>query len=434
MAKAIIMPQVGQDLKTALLTEWHVKVGDTVKKGDIIATVDSDKASFEVEAFESGIVLELLVPEGKEGEVFQPIAYVGEKGESLHQPDVASNLDLEEPNTEHVSMPVEEGKGALALPFKEKLIASPSARRMVREKQVELSSIAGTGPESRIIKADVLHYLLDYKQVKATPIAKQVAQHEGVSLSEVNGSGPNGRIQKSDVMNSLGKKSIPLKPNQGDEVIYFDKIRKIIADRLTLSKQTIPHYYLFIDVNVTQALAVKVRIKEELGFKVSVNDILIHVVAKALKQFKTLNAHVDQEKIIVKPQVNIGIAVSVANGLLVPALADADQLNLGAIAEQSRKIASDAARGIVNTNIQGTFTISNLGMYGIKRFNAIINPPECGILSVGAIEKKVVPTDRGIEVIDSMELGLAVDHRAVDGALAAQFLGAIKNELEQFKL
>lgn len=432
MATAINMPQVGQDLETAVITEWLVKVGDEVAKGDIIAVVDSDKASFEVEAFEAGTVLQILYQEGEVGKVFEPIAFIGKPGEL---PDVDDEPIDEVPQNTEVEKAAKDTELAgseIQSNGKQKQFVSPSAKRVARENKVELADVTGTGPGSRVIKSDILDYLKQKPTIKATPVAKNIASSEGVDLQQVAGSGPGGRIHKYDVIGSLGRKSKVLQPAQEDEVIYFDKMRKLIADRLTFSKQTIPHYYLFVEVDVTKLLQFKQKLAENPGIKVSINDMLVQVVAKALVNNKQLNAHVDDEKVVVKPAVNIGIAVSVDNGLLVPVLASADQMTLQEISETTRKLASDARRGVVNTAVQGTFTISNLGMYGIKRFNAIINPPECGILTVGAIEQKVVPRGRSLEIIDMMELGLAVDHRAVDGATAAEFLGYIKQELENY--
>lgn len=433
MATAINMPQVGQDLDTAVITEWFVQVGDEVKKGDILAVVDSDKASFEVESFEAGTVLQILYQAGEEGRVFEPIAYIGKPDElpamtsGKHQvKHMVSAEDQSEIQRSPITGSLIESNG------KEKLFISPSARRVARENQVDISGIKGSGPDERVIKSDIIAFMEQTTPVKATPVARNIAVSEGVDLQQVRGSGNGGRIRKTDVLGSLGRKSRVLQPGDGDEVIYFDKMRKLIADRLTFSKQTIPHYYLFIDIDATRVLEYKQLLADNPGIRVSVNDMLVQVVAKALTRYRQINAHVDDEKVVLKPSVNIGIAVSVENGLLVPVIPEADKLQLTDISEVSRKIAEDARRGVVNTNNQGTFTISNLGMFGIKRFNAIINPPECGILTVGAIEPKVVPKGRNMEVIDVMELGLAVDHRAVDGALAAEFLGYIRQELENY--
>ncbi|MGC9343224.1 MAG: dihydrolipoamide acetyltransferase family protein, partial [Bacteroidales bacterium] len=291
-----------------------------------------------------------------------------------------------------------------------------------------------TGPGNRLIKRDILAYAATIKQVKVTPVARQVARSEGIRLNELNGTGPMGRIHKSDVLNAAKRNTISAAAGDEDEVEQFDKVRKIIADRLSLSKQTIPHYYLNIDVEVENALKLKDKLKKEPGVKVSFNDILVQAVARVLRRYKRLNSHVDYEKIVIKKTMNIGIAVSTEAGLFVPVLAHADKKTLAEISKEIRKLADDARRGIVNPANQATFTISNLGMYGISVFQAIINPPECAILSVGAIEKRVIPSENGIKIADMVNIGLAVDHRAVDGAYAAQFLNELKTELTNINI
>ena len=277
--------------------------------------------------------------------------------------------------------------------------------------------------------------------LKATPVARKIASVEGLGLEKLQGSGPGGKIQKEDVLGSMVLKnagaalprSVALKPDGDDEVVYFDKSRKRIAERLTYSKQTIPHYYLFSEVDATGALNWKLKVLEEVGIKLSFNDILIKSVAQVLRDFPLLNAHVDDEKIILKSQINIGVAVSVENGLLVPVIPEADTKSVNEINFLSKKNADDARRGIINPGIMGSFTVSNLGMFGINMFQAIINPPESAILSVGVIEKKVIPSDDGIRFASMVTLGLAVDHRAADGAYAAKFMKALKENLEFFK-
>ena len=409
MPKAINMPQVGQDIDFAKIIEWHVKEGDEVKEGDILATVESDKASFEVEASESGIVLRLLFKKGDEAAVLKPIAYIGQKDESI------SSASKEEIRPEG-------------------LFSSPSARKLARESNLELSEIKGSGPNGRIVKKDVEAYLeLAKSERKVTPVAKKIAEETGFSLGLTEGSGYGGRIMKKDVISSISQvKSTILKAIPGDRVILFNKARKRTAERLSFSKLTIPHYYLFSDVDVSTIVNWRKTANSKLGIKISINDIIIKSVAEALRKFPEMNSWVDDEKILLKPEINIGVAVSTPAGLLVPVIPDADRLNLTEINQQSQKNAEGARKGLINIKKPGTFTVSNLGMYGINRFLPIINPPECAILSVGAVEKKVVPKDSNMVIIDSITLGLACDHRAVDGAKASEFLSYLKEIMELF--
>jgi pyruvate dehydrogenase E2 component (dihydrolipoamide acetyltransferase) len=422
MATPINMPQIGQDLETGKIIEWHVKEGDEVKKGDIVATVESDKASFEVEAFESGIIIRLLFEEGDEAQVFKPIAYIGAPGETF-QGDPAKNVTDNDAISGNII-----ARAATKADKDLKLFASPSARRIAAENNLTLDGIPASGPNNRIIKRDVLKLLEKgaLHGLKATPVARKIATVEGVGLEKLKGSGPGGKIQKEDVLGSM-------KHGGDDKVVYFDKSRKRIAERLTYSKQTIPHYYLFSEVDVTRPMNWKSKVFEEVGIKLSFNDILIKKLAQVLKDFPLLNAHVDDEKVILKSNINIGVAVSVENGLLVPVIPDADRKSVNDINFISKKNADDARRGIVNPGIVGSFTVSNLGMFGINMFLAIINPPESAILSVGTIEKKVIPSEDGIRVASIVTLGLAVDHRAVDGAYAAKFMKALKDGLELYE-
>jgi pyruvate dehydrogenase E2 component (dihydrolipoamide acetyltransferase) len=429
MSKAINMPQVGQDIELARITEWHVKEGDEVKEGDILATVESDKASFEVEASEAGIVLQLLFKEGDEAVVFKPIAYIGQIDEWVHYKDEKISANEEENEKKDEISSVRKGETN-----PEGLFSSPSARRIARERNLELSEIKGSGPNSRIVKNDVIAYFEQNKSLKMiTPVAKKIVEETGTNSGSMQGTGYGGRVMKKDVVSSISPvKSAILKETPGDQVVLFNKTKKRTAERLSFSKLTIPHYYIFSDVDVTNTLKWRKISNTNLGIKISVNDIIIKSTAEALKKFPEMNSWVDDEKILLKPEINIGVAVSTPTGLLVPVIPDTDRLNLIEINNQSRRNTEDARQGIIRIGKPGTFTVSNLGMYGISRFLPIINPPECAILSVGAVEKKVVPRGGEIIIIDSLTLGLACDHRAVDGAKASEFLSCLKEIIENF--
>ncbi len=335
MATPINMPQVGQDIDFAKIIEWHVREGDEVKEGDSLATVESDKASFEVEASVSGIVLQLLFEKGDEAAVFKPIAYIGQKGESI--------LDKEEKDISSA--------GEVEL-RPEALFSSPSARRLARESNLELSEITGSGPNGRIVKRDVEAFLeLDKSNRKITPVAKKIAEETGSSLGSIDGSGYGGRIMKKDVISSISQvKSTNLTEIPGDQVVPFNKARKRAAERLSFSKQTIPHYYLFSDVDVSTIINWRKTTYSKLGIKVSINDIIIKSVAEALEKFPEMNSWVDDEKILIKPDINIGVAVSTPAGLLVHVIPDADKLNLTEINKQSQKNAEGARKGIISIN------------------------------------------------------------------------------------
>jgi pyruvate dehydrogenase E2 component (dihydrolipoamide acetyltransferase) len=432
MATAINMPQVGQDIETARILEWFVEVGQEVSEGDILATVESDKANFEVEAFETGIVLALLFKEGDTAEVLKPIAYIGAEGEEfpVTESSLAGDTTPATSYRKAVEAPVTQATS------KGKSFSSPSARRMARESDLEIGDIKGSGPGGRIVHRDVAAFLETNKdRRKMTPLARNLASDLGLPKSTLPGTGPAGKIVRNDILGLLGRpRSNPLQPDPGDRVVPFDRTRKRIAERLSFSTQTIPHYYLFKEVDMSNALVWRERINHSSASKTSVNDILVNATARALKEFPEMNAHVDEEKLLIKPRVNMGIAVSTSNGLLVPVIAGAETLNIHEISELSSKIVADARRGVISSAVPGTFTISNLGMFGIQKFLPIINPPECAILGVGSIDKKVVPEGAGYKFIDCMTLGLACDHRAVDGDRASLFLEQLRKNLEHLDL
>jgi len=403
MAVTINVPQVGQDIETAVITEWQVKEGDAVKKGDVIALVESDKAVFEVECLQDGIVLKRMYNEGDEARVLEPLAIIGQEGETL----------------------------AESLPHKaEKQISTAEAIN-----QKKLPSFAPGNPS---------------RHPKASPSARRLAREHNIDLNALTGSGPHGRIIKSDILNAAAKKTtqsaptaaapepVPatatpvVEPTSADTAVPFNKIRQTIADRLTAAARDIPHFYLFQDVDMTAALAWRQAFNERSETKISVNDLIVRATARALKEFPRLNAHVSAVQIILKKDINIGIAVSTEQGLVVPVLENADELDIENISKKSRALAETARKGIMKPTAAGTFSISNLGMYGVSKFLPIINPPEAAILSVGGIEEKIVPlpgNSMGPRKI--IALGLACDHRAVDGADAAKFLASLRTQLEQ---
>jgi len=419
MATPIVMPQVGHDIPSAKILEWKVKEGDVVKKGDVVAIVESEKASFEVEAFDSGAIIKILHGVDAEVKVFEPIAYLGAPGEKM------------------------EDRGTTA----------PSAGQTPARQQVAPERSAAAAPAPAESKANAIvtppvGHDLETGRVCASPSARRAARERGVDLSSVAGSGPGGRIVKRDVTAAFTSKRsaapAPASPHSvspavtaepGDQVIAFSKLRQGIARNLTLSKQTIPHFYLFVDVDMTHAIAWRVAFNERHGSRVTVTDMLVAAAARALREFPVMNSHVDPTKMVLKKDVNIGVAVSVEEGLLVPVVADADRKDIFEIHRIIKENAEAARRGIIKMPKPGTFTISNLGMFAVGKFLPIINPPECAILGVGAAEKRVVYAGHNAMMIrEMMTLTLAADHRAADGASAAKFLNRIKELMEKFEI
>jgi pyruvate dehydrogenase E2 component (dihydrolipoamide acetyltransferase) len=395
MAHPVNMPQVGQDIKTGIIVKWYFKEGDHVKKGDIIATVESDKADFDVEVFNSGTIIKILYKEGNVAEVLQPIAYIGNPGEEIgsltEKRSESSSISVQKSDTG----PEESGSlSGKALGIKKKMV-SPSARRLANENKIDINGITGSGPGGRIIRQDILD-ILEKKESVYVP-------------------GPETGITERE--------------DDGDRRIPFSKIRRKMAERLSLSKQTIPHYYLFLDIDVTELIKWRDNKNKNSEVRLTINDLIIHAAAGALREYPMLNAHVINDEVVLKSRVNIGIAVSLEEGLLVPVIPDTDRKSPYEISLFSRELIEDARDGKLKPVGAGTFTVSNLGMYGISRFQAIINPPECAILSIGAVEDKILPGKGGFKYGKMITLGLACDHRVVDGAYASRFLEQIKNNL-----
>lgn len=402
MAKPILMPQVGQDIETGYIGEWLVKEGEFVNKGDIIASVESEKATFDLEAYESGYIIKLLFEPGNEVKVLQPIAYMGEKDEVIDEVDKSIEMQQVELSQKVSREEKQKAEG------RSKIFASPSAKRIARDHNIDLTQIVGSGPSGRIIKKDIELFL------------------KSVMSKEAELKVDDSKISEPVVLQST---------HAEDVEIPFSKVRQKIAERLLRSKQTIPHFYLFIDVDMTAAVAWRSAYNQKATLKITVNDLIIKATAAALRQFPKINGHVLDQKLIQRKEINIGIAVSVEDGLLVPVIANVDQKNIQQINQLSQKNIEGAKRGSLSTPSVSTFTVSNLGMHGINSVLPIINPPECAILGVGKIEKRVVPlANNAIGIRDYMTLTLACDHRAVDGTYAAQFLDRIKNNLENFAL
>jgi len=411
MAKPIIMPQVGQDIETAVILEWHVHENDRVNKGDILFVVESDKAVFEIEADVPGVLLKILYNEGEEAKVFEPVAYIGAPGETIDDiemtDDAVSQRSIE---TTPPEIKVEKHGG---IDTDDRIHASPSARRLARQHGIDLAVLHGTGPNGRIRKQDVM------------------AASETVS-ADVLSAPQTDRVPQPKPQQYSGNDT----PTGEDTEIRFTSTRKTIAARLTLSIQTKPHFYIAIDADMTNALEARKQFNRNTHPGISVNDILIHCTASALAQYPVLNAYVDDEKLTVKKNINIGVAVSTDEGVLIPVVPDADKKDIGEISRISRDLIHEAQKGIVRLQAAGTFTISNMSMYMIDYVLPVINPPECAVLGAGRIEKRVVPIDRQthIGIRDMMTLTIACDHRAVDGVYASRFLKLLKRSLEKFSI
>lgn len=408
MAKPILVPQVGQDLTEGQILEINVKVGDKVKKGDIVATVESEKAAFEVEAFEEGTVLKICYAEGDWGTVLAPLMFVGAEGESVDDDTPAPAAVNDTPAAAPVETPTATAPDG-------RLRSSPLARKIAALESLDLGDIAGTGPRGAVVKRDVEKALASKTSAPAAPAQASAASAPVAA--------PAAAIQAPT----------PLPSIQAEDVeIPHSRMRQVIADRLVASKQNVPHFYLQAEVDVTDLTTRRKAFNAEHAARVTINDVLVRCSALTLMEHRGLNAHVGGDRVVRKGNINIGVAVSVPDGLMVPVLADADRMDLMRISSQTRELADAARRGVSKMTAPGTFSISNLGMFGVDVI-PIINPPEAAILGVGPAIDKVRPRMGGIHVRQIMTLTLSVDHRAVDGAMAAAFLSRLVEVIETFR-
>jgi pyruvate dehydrogenase E2 component (dihydrolipoamide acetyltransferase) len=413
MAEIIRMPRLSDTMEEGNIVAWLKKEGDSVKSGDILAEVETDKATMELESYFDGTLLYIGVPSGPVA-VDGIIAIIGKKDE-----DVKKILESAGNNASNVATPVIEEQPKPA----------------VSENQT--TSVAPSSPAPVNVSSD--------SRLKASPLAKTVASELGIQLESVTGSGDNGRIVKKDVesfaQNNTGKNSQTLQstvslPLTNSEFTYGDvpvsQMRKTIARRLGESKFSAPHFYLTVEINMDRAVEARQSIIEANGPKVSYNDMVIRACANALRKHPAINSSWYGDKITYHRDINIGVAVAVEEGLLVPVINHADLKSLSMINQEVRELATKAkSKKLSPQEMSGnTFTISNLGMFDIEEFTAIINPPDACILAVGSIIKKPVVKNDEIVIGNMMKVTLSCDHRVVDGASGAQFLQTLKAMLE----
>ncbi|MEK6734396.1 MAG: pyruvate dehydrogenase complex dihydrolipoamide acetyltransferase [Pseudomonadota bacterium] len=389
----ILMPALSPTMTEGNLAKWLKKEGDRVKPGDVIAEIETDKATMEVEAVDEGIMAKIFVEAGtKNVAVNHLIALFIEDGESLE----------------------------VIMDYKPKAIAA---------KPAEVKS----QPAPVVISNPVVH-LSNEGRVKASPLAKRLAEIENVSLASIIGTGPNGRVVKDDILKAkTGKKFVSRNP-QEFKAIPNNNVRTVIAKRLVESKQNIPHFYLSIECNIDKLLSLREEMNADTDkYKISINDYIIKAVASALEEVPEANASWTEESILQYNNVDISVAVAIDGGLITPIIRNA---NLKSVVEISNEMKSLAKRARENAlkpeEFQGGgFSISNLGMYGIKQFQAIVNPPQSCIMAVGASTKRPIVVNDQITMSTIMDISISCDHRVVDGAVGAKFLSSFKNFIER---
>ncbi|WP_374659333.1 pyruvate dehydrogenase complex dihydrolipoamide acetyltransferase [Phenylobacterium sp.] len=424
MSIDVLMPALSPTMEEGTLAKWHVKKGDTVSSGDVIAEIETDKATMEVEAVDEGVVEEILIPEGSEGvKVNTPIARLAGEGAPAAAPAKAEPAKTAEaPKAEApkpaAAAPTEAPKPAPAAPAKaagERIFASPLARRIAEQKGLDLGQVQGSGPHGRIIKRDV---------EGATPQAKAPAAAPAAA--------PAPAASAPRQAQTLAQMGIP---DGSYDLIPLDGMRKTVARRMTDSFRDVPHFPLTIDLEIDGLLASRAKINamlEKRGVKVSVNDLVIKAAAVALTQVPEANASYSPEGIAMHHHADIAMAVAIDGGLITPIIRKAEQKGLAQIATEAKDLAERArTRKLKPDEFQGgTFSVSNLGMFGIKSFASIINEPQGCILSVGAGEQRPVVKNGQLAVATVMTVTLTCDHRVVDGAVGARWLAAFKALIE----
>lgn len=423
MPVEVILPKVDMDMATGKISRWYVEEGAVVKKGDVLFEIETDKATMEIDAPASGTLRQITGKEGVDIPVGSPVAWLYEEGEALQDAPAASA------DTVASAAPVPQGAEAAAqsqpalqtqaAAASGGVRATPLARRLGREKGIDLSKVNGSGPQGRILRADIDAFSA------STSVAAPVAPAPVAAEAQVSGG--------DDAVTRLFAEGTY-------DLVPHDNMRRTIARRLTESKSTVPHFYLSVESEIDDLLALRAKLNgaaasggSQPAYKISVNDMVIKAMAMALRDVPDANVSWSENAMIRHRQVDVGVAVSIPGGLITPVVRQADRKSISAISNEMKDLAVRARERKLKTEEYqgGTTAISNLGMFGVREFAAIINPPHASILAVGAGERRVVVReDDSVVPATVMNLTLSSDHRAVDGALGAQLLAAVKRYIE----
>jgi len=412
MSVNILMPALSPTMEEGTLSKWLVKEGDTVTSGDLIAEIETDKATMEVEAIDDGTIGKILVREGQEAvKVNEPIAILLLDGENLSDIKSVKKAPL-----------IESVQEIEKIESKEKL-------------NFNLNKTSKIDLDTNINFEDLKK---NETRIFASPLAKRLAKQRDIDLNLVNGSGPNGRILKADIENFNNNEDLPQNEitsnNNNSELIKNSSMRKTIAERLVKSKNEAPHFYLSLDCNIDQLLKIRsmINLKSNDKYKISVNDMIIKAASSSLIKVPKANASWENENTRYFNNTDISVAVAIEGGLITPIIKDVQSKGLLEISEDMKLLANKAKDGklLPEEYVGGSFSISNLGMYGIKEFSAVINPPQGAILAVGSGEKRPIVLNDQLTIANIMTVTLSCDHRVVDGAVGAQFLSVFKDFIE----
>jgi pyruvate dehydrogenase E2 component (dihydrolipoamide acetyltransferase) len=449
MAEYFTLPMLGQTMEEGTITKWLKGEGDYVRRGDIIAEVMTDKANLEVDATFEGYLRKILVAEGETVPVNAPIAIVSktpdedisplltpgartEPQPSAAQVKTTDTVRGEPTRAELLSVPT-------AAATEERLFISPRARRLAQEKGVPLHALAGrgTGPQGRILERDVESVWQEMMSTRprVTPLAEKVAAEAGVNVAAVAGTGVGGRVTKEDVLRATAPPTTTAPP-AGAQVLKLSGLRKLVAENVVKGFFSAPPVTLVVEVDMTECVRLREQLLPEVekayGVRLTYTDLLVKAVARALREFPMMNATLQEDQIFLHPEINIGVAVAVEDGLLVPVVKNADRKTLGEISRELRELAERARAGKSTPDdlSGGTFTMTNLGAYDVELFNPVLVPGQTGILGVGRIAEKPAIREGQVVARHLMNLCLTFDHRVLDGAPAARFLQRVKQLLE----
>lgn len=410
MPAYVTMPQLSDTMSEGVVAKWVKKEGSPVKQGETIAEVETDKATMEMEAFETGTLAQILVTEGGKVAVGQPIALIATGKESVE--------DAKKWHSQQNGAP-----------------AAAAAPVQARAAESSAPSVPAQTPTATLASPPPARQENGERPTRVSPLARRIAAEKGINVALLRGSGPGGRVIQRDVLSSSQPSGAVLAPGK-KEIIPLTKMRLAIATRLVASKQNIPHFYETIDVDVEDLSNLRAGMNSRLekeNIRISLGDLVSKAVTLALLEHPTLNSTFDGAQVTRWPEVHLGMAVSVPDGLIVPVLKNIHRLSIKEIRQRSVDLAERARAQRLKQDemIGATFTVSNLGAYGLKEFSAIINPPEVGILAVGAAAKRAVVRGDAIVARTMMTLTLSADHRVVDGAAAAEFMRTLRELLEQ---
>ena len=457
MATSIVMPQLGYDMREGTVVRWIKQEGDDVVANEVIAEIETDKAVVEFKPTTGGVLRRIVAGEGEAIPVGNLIAVIGDADEVL--PDdlgrPADSAPAPAPAAQPEPAPTAAPAAASAAAPAGEVRASPIARRLARERGVDIAAITGTGPGGRIVEADVLaaaesaRAAAESGRVMASPLARRLAREQGIDLADATGTGPGGRVVEADINAAVaarqeaaaqpaaapGPAPAPAPAAEGAERADLSRMRQTIARVTSDSKREAPHFYVAADIDMTAAMTLRRDINDELpsSSRVSVNDLIVKASALAIGKHPKFNAFFRGDHLQMNTSINVGIAIALESGLIVPGIPECESRSLAQIAAASRDLVDRANNGALQAEEYAgtTYSVSNLGMFDVDSFTAIIYPPHAAILAVGTVKEQPVVRDGQLAIAEIMKATLSVDHRVADGAEAAQFLMEIKRLLEK---